>query len=587
MNAPRPIPKGNPIPFAPLSITGPQWPLITSHSQKFEINYEDVNGKLVGTRAGRRFLADRQDGKRWHVGIDLFCYEGDEVVAIGDGKIVAFYRFYTRPSTGEETFAIFVEHEGVVLNYGEVRADAQKKYDWMVGDRVTAGQKIGQVSGTDMIHFECYIPGTSSNQSWPKSATRPNRLLNPTQFLLDLAAAVNGPAQPAALPTHLVGAAPKALMVKLTYPILAEDPLLAGIAAGTNSELLPQQGVKRKSVGVVQTSLNLLGAGIDLGPGGIDLGIFGPRTVKAIKTLQKSAGIKQTGEITAEFLIALDQALVALPQAAVSSSADGIPPQNGLPGSSATTFSERIPAPGAGSTPTSNIQSSTPPFIGKYKDGSSSTNGSSIETTTYSDGTIISLYQEALRAMRDGKELKTADGKKVMDARQTRVKQGNQTWVEMSGYCWDQKVNSTWPRRELPVAHLIENHTGFPAGAQVITAYATRFGKFDSQDEGTGSPAHGTVQTNSDVIAASVKKSRLVAFLGMSFKQILENPSLLWSLRVEIYYANTGCFARVPLGDVGPGEKIEAELDLTRSLSDFLGGTGKNKMTFRLVRIEA
>lgn len=580
MSTPRPIPKGDPIPFAPLRITGPQWPLITSHSQKFEINYEDVNGKLVGTRAGRRFLADRQDGKRWHVGIDLFCYEGDEVVAIGDGKIVAFYRFYTRQSTKEETFAIFVEHEGVVVNYGEVRADAQQKYQWMVGDRVTAGQKIGQVSGTNMIHFECYIPGTSSNQSWPKSSPRPNRLLNPTLFLLDLAAAVDQSAQPTTLVTSAVG------IVKLTYPILAEDPLLAGIAAGTDADLTAQQGVKRKSVGVVQTSLNLLGAGIDLGPGGIDLGIFGPRTVKAIKTFQKSAGIKQTGKITAEFLISLDQALVALPQATAPNIAGGIPPQHGLSDSTAMTFSERIPSPGAGSIPTSTIQSSTPPHSGKYKEGSSSTSGSSIETTTYSDGTIISLYQEKLRAVRDGKELKTADGKKVMEARQIRVKQGNQTWVEMSAYCWDQKVNSTWPRRELPVAHLIENHTGFPAGAEVISAYATRFGKFDPQDEGTGSPAHGTVQTNSDVIAASVKKSRLVAFLGMSFPKILENPTLLWSLRVEVYYAKTGRFARVPLGDVGPGESIEAELDLTMALSDFLGGTGKNKMSFRLVRVE-
>ncbi|WP_210235127.1 hypothetical protein, partial [Mesorhizobium sp. M1C.F.Ca.ET.196.01.1.1] len=38
------------------------------------------------------------------------------------------------------------------------------------------------------LHFETYSSGTTKNYSWPQANPRPNRLRNPSQLLLDLAA---------------------------------------------------------------------------------------------------------------------------------------------------------------------------------------------------------------------------------------------------------------------------------------------------------------------------------------------------------------------------------------------------------------
>ncbi len=164
----------------------PFWPVVTDRRMALEIAYEDDQGTLHGERS-RRFLADRAGGARYHVGIDLFANAGDEVVACENGRIVGFYGFYKR-STGEEAYALIIEHESLVINYGEVTKDSLSKCGLRIGDVVVSGQKIGFISGTSMLHFETYAPGTTHNYRWMKHEPRPTALRNPTPYLLTIAA---------------------------------------------------------------------------------------------------------------------------------------------------------------------------------------------------------------------------------------------------------------------------------------------------------------------------------------------------------------------------------------------------------------
>jgi hypothetical protein len=118
------------------------------------------------------------------------------VVACEDGRIVSYYGFY-ETSTGELSYALFIAHEDFVVNYGEVKGDAQSEFGWHVGDQVRKGQAIARVSTTEMMHFETYIPGTAQNQRWMIGGPRPQRLLNPTLYLLNLAANAQQIAPPA------------------------------------------------------------------------------------------------------------------------------------------------------------------------------------------------------------------------------------------------------------------------------------------------------------------------------------------------------------------------------------------------------
>jgi spore germination cell wall hydrolase CwlJ-like protein len=182
------VPTEDPAPFATINTPLDQmfWPVVTDDPQAMVVSYLNETGQIVGL-SGRRFFADRRNGERHHVGMDIFCREGDVVVACAPGKIVAFYSFYRRPTTGEDTFALFVAHDGVVINYGEVRKNASEEFGWRIGGQVAAGQKIARVSGTNMIHFETYVPGVVQNSRWLRGEQRPPKLLNPTVLLLTLA----------------------------------------------------------------------------------------------------------------------------------------------------------------------------------------------------------------------------------------------------------------------------------------------------------------------------------------------------------------------------------------------------------------
>jgi len=177
-----PIPVGDPIAFAASTAAIAYWPVVTRHSRALEVNTRLVGGGASGANASRRFLADRDDRARYHCAIDLYCSQGDSVVAVEDGRIVNFYHFY------ENTYALLVQHDGYVVNYGEVAPNSLSALGLRIGDRVNAGQRIGTVGRLNMLHFETYASGTTKNYSWRQTKPRPSRLRNPSQLLLNLAA---------------------------------------------------------------------------------------------------------------------------------------------------------------------------------------------------------------------------------------------------------------------------------------------------------------------------------------------------------------------------------------------------------------
>lgn len=177
------IPVADPLSFAPIPDTELYWPVESSDPQGRLVSYQAEDGRFIGNRS-RRFLADRSGGTRYHVGIDLYGRPGDPVIAIEDGKILSFYHFYS------DTYALFVEHSSMTVNYGEVHSESLRENGLQVGDYVRGGQKIGSVgrlrSGNSMCHFETYVLGTRSNKRWLQSEKRPEGMLNPTALLLHL-----------------------------------------------------------------------------------------------------------------------------------------------------------------------------------------------------------------------------------------------------------------------------------------------------------------------------------------------------------------------------------------------------------------
>lgn len=199
--APRAVPPDDPVPFAPPPSPGAFWPLRTDDPRGRLVSYVTADGRTVGG-AGRVFMAQRQgtrDGQtrpRWHVGLDLFARSGDTVVACEGGRIVEFAFFY-RARSGQRTYRLLVAHPGVVVNYGEVTADSLTRHGLSVGDAVRAGQPIGVVSDTNMLHFETYTPGTARSFQWWPDLPRPANILNPTRYLLFLQEHGLGSATPA------------------------------------------------------------------------------------------------------------------------------------------------------------------------------------------------------------------------------------------------------------------------------------------------------------------------------------------------------------------------------------------------------
>ena len=189
---PADTPSGRPVPFAPLPPSGSYWPLQTKVREGRLVSYVTQDGKTIGN-SGRKFLADRTTDNgdpRNHVGIDLYADFNDPVIACDNGTILSFKHFYTT-KTGKETYSLVVQHSNVIINYGEVGKSSFPRLNLHVGDTVRAGQVIGFVGPTQMLHFEVYrITGNTSNlppHRWMDDGSNPPPdLYNPTKYLLYL-----------------------------------------------------------------------------------------------------------------------------------------------------------------------------------------------------------------------------------------------------------------------------------------------------------------------------------------------------------------------------------------------------------------
>jgi murein DD-endopeptidase MepM/ murein hydrolase activator NlpD len=173
--------------FAQPNENAQYWPVRTTHSRGRQVAYMTSSGAILGAK-DRMFMAPRQNGARYHAGVDLWANAGDPIIACEGGKVVDYYLF------DDGTYALLVQCEsGLVINYGEVQFNSWNEFGAVKGSRVRAGQAIARVgkhtsSGSAMCHFETYREGTSRNQKWLTSAAGPpNALLNPTQYLLKVA----------------------------------------------------------------------------------------------------------------------------------------------------------------------------------------------------------------------------------------------------------------------------------------------------------------------------------------------------------------------------------------------------------------
>ena len=167
------------VPFA-AGVSNPVWPTISNHPKKFVISYRTVAGKNVGNGM-RRFMVDRGGNGKYHVGIDLYGYPDDPIVAMESGTIVNHYHFY------HGSYALIVQCDsGLVINYGEVKRNSWKEFGLAKGSRVKRGHAIARVGlmsgGSHMLHFETYMPPTRTNKRF--HGGDPGPLLNPTYYLL-------------------------------------------------------------------------------------------------------------------------------------------------------------------------------------------------------------------------------------------------------------------------------------------------------------------------------------------------------------------------------------------------------------------
>jgi hypothetical protein len=212
---------------------------------------------------------------------------------------------------------------------------------------------------------------------------------------------------------------------------------------------------------------------------------------------------------------------------------------------------------------------STPAAQSRTKDrkGGSTTTGLHGRTVTPGLGVQVIDAVETLTAFRDGKSLGPE-----RTVRQLRTTTAGTTVIEQADYCWG--------TRSLPNAELVESSPGLGSGGGVFKGKATFFGKSDTEDEGTGTAAFGTVQTDSSVFGVSLKKARLIALeLAREERGILHPTDKGLRAVVEVFFPETGRLARLPLVDVGPGNAGAARTaiaDLTVAATAFLQDLTEN-----------
>jgi murein DD-endopeptidase MepM/ murein hydrolase activator NlpD len=171
------------------------WPVVTTHPLRLVVAKAGSPGweNLTGGQRLRRFGAARSNGARKHVGVDLFAYAGDEIVAIADGVVIrnrgAYIRGVRPNGTRFVVRRVLVDHGPIgVVGYCEVAADDAPAE----GTAVVAGQRVG-VAGlmkrSAMLHFELQKPGAKVGcPPWRASGKRPPLLVDPSDLLVAIAA---------------------------------------------------------------------------------------------------------------------------------------------------------------------------------------------------------------------------------------------------------------------------------------------------------------------------------------------------------------------------------------------------------------
>lgn len=133
----------------------------------------------------------------YHPGVDLYCGEGQEIVAVEDG-IVVNVEIFTGPSADptspwwNETWGVLVEGASGVLGYCELKPMFYIKQ----GLKLKSGDLIGHVipvlkrdkgNGTTMLHFELYLKGTRTHMTWHHDEPQPVEMCDPTELLRKVA----------------------------------------------------------------------------------------------------------------------------------------------------------------------------------------------------------------------------------------------------------------------------------------------------------------------------------------------------------------------------------------------------------------
>jgi peptidoglycan hydrolase-like protein with peptidoglycan-binding domain len=274
---------GSSVPFAVPPPIGSYWPIqgISKAGRHVSYSYKASDGSIKGID-GLMFMANRRGKRdnvkgvpRWHVGVDLLAKRGSVVVACEKGTIVGFHPFTKAKSGKQQTYALLIEHSTAVVNYGEVVP--LDRNIWRKDTTVQAGQPIGFVGNTDMLHFETYIKGTKhSYQWWKDEAQPPQQLLNPTKYLLflqEFGLSQQGPVPPSVPPGPQPAPSPQRPLLRRG----SRGPAVQDLQARLNQWMTRQR----------QITVRLLK---------VD-GIFGSLTQGAVCAFQRWAGLKVDGVV--------------------------------------------------------------------------------------------------------------------------------------------------------------------------------------------------------------------------------------------------------------------------------------------------
>lgn len=129
-----------------------------------------------------------------HCGVDIYLPEGTPVRFLRGGEVIALERF-TGPLVGtpwwNDTWAVHVYTGTDTDVYGEVYEPTHLK----VGQKVYPGQLCGHIAKVlkvmkgrpmTMLHFEQYDGKCFDSAVWNLGESKPYKLLDPTEFLLEV-----------------------------------------------------------------------------------------------------------------------------------------------------------------------------------------------------------------------------------------------------------------------------------------------------------------------------------------------------------------------------------------------------------------